>query len=59
MALTRVFAAGCVVCEHLAYRSGIFRQLESLTNLDGQRCIDEATQSLKYAVFSVTCCVIS
>lgn len=42
----------CAVCEHLAYRSGIFRQLESLTNLDGQRCLDDAaTEALTYALF--------
>jgi hypothetical protein len=53
------FAVGRLVCEHLAYRSGIFRQLESLTNLDGQRFVeDEATQALKYAPFSLCACLL-
>jgi len=43
------------VCEHLAYRSGIFRQLEFLTNLDGQRCLDDAeTRALKAPIEPVT-----
>lgn len=38
------------VCEHLAYRSSIFRQLEALTNLDGQRCVgDEEAEALQCA----------
>ena len=46
-------SVNCAVCEHLAYRSGIFRQLEFLTNLDGQRCLDgdEANDGFESGLF--------
>lgn len=51
MLLTQPSARARAVCEHLAYRSSLFRQLESLSNLDGQRCVaDEEVEALSAPV---------